>query len=253
MRAERLFRFGGLALVLLFPLLSVLQLGDGNDPWHEAAERVRPSVLGLHRTDDAGGHFLAYGLVVEASPPRVVVPGRLDGVPLRSRHAPGWMRWRVLLMDVEGEFTVLQADGFQPDTDSSAPTDLADLVAAASVNPDPHGQPVPEVEVALVAPSERPDQPLWVGVLTAETSPTGRSTYTSSFLHPLEDSAALSTSSAHAASEVEVDSSLRGVPFVDAAGNAVAIFVGRDARGMHALALETVVQSLVMLHLQAAK
>lgn len=251
MRAERLFRYGGLALVLMFPLLSVLQLGEGSDRWHEAAGRVRPSVLGIHRAD--ADRFVAYGLVIEASPPRLVVPGRLDGVPLRSRHAHGWMLWRVLLTDVEGEFTVLQADAFEPDVEGAAPGDLADLVSAASVNPDPQGQPAEEVEVALVAPSERPDQPLWVGVLTAQPSRTGRSNYMSSFLHPLDDSAALSTSSAHASGDLELDASLRGVPFVDAEGNAVAIFVGRDGRGLYALAVETVVQSLVMLHLQAAK
>ena len=253
MRSERLFRFGGLALVLLFPLLSVLQLGDTSHPWGEAAGRVRPSVVGLYDSGPDPGQFVACGVVLEASPPRLVVPGRIHDIALRSRHADGWIQWRLLLTDGEGEFSVLQADVFRPDPGRSAPADLDHLVAAAQVKPDPHGQPAREVEAALVAPTELADQPLWVGVLIAETSRTGRASYTSNFLHPVEDVAALSASSAHAAREFELDPSLRGAPFADAEGNAVAIYVGRNARGMRALAVETVVQSLVMMRLQAAR
>ena len=255
MRAERLFRFGGLALVLLFPLLSVLQLGDASHPWRTAAQRVRPSVVGLYDggDDGTGPAFVACGVVLDADPPRLVVPGRISGFPLRSRHPDGWIHWRVLLADVEGEFSVLQADSFHADPNRRTPTDLGLLVAPARMKPDPEGQPATEVEVALVAPPELPDQPLWVGVLVAETSRTGRASYTSSFLHPVEDVATLSASSAHAAREFELAPALRGAPFVDAEGNAVAIYVGRNARGMRALAVETVIQSLLMMHLQAAK
>ena len=255
MRSERLFRFGGLALVFLFPLLSVLQLGDASHPWRAAAQQVRPSVVGLYDTgqDGAGVEFIACGVVLDSNPPRLVVPGRISGFPLRSRHPDGWIEWRVLLADAEGEFSVLQADGFRADPNRRAPSDLDQLVAPARVKPDPHGQPAPEVEVALVAPPELQEQPLWVGVLVAETSRTGRASYTSSFLHPVEDVSALSASSAHAAREFELDPSLRGAPFVDVHGNTVAIYVGRNARGMRALAVETVVQSLLMMHLQAAQ
>ncbi len=255
MRAERFFRFGGLALVLSFPLLSVLQLGEAAQPWREAAQRVRPSVLALYGAgaDASAPAIAACGVVLEVSPPRLVVPGRTPVQELRSRHADGWMRWRPFLTDVEGEFSILQADGFEPDPGRLPPRRLGDLVAAASVKPDPAGRPAPEVEVALVAPQELPEHPLWVGVLMAETAGNGRSNYRSTFLHPVHDTAALSTTAAHASSEVELDDTLRGAPFVDAEGNAVAIFVGRSERGMRALAVETVVQSLILLHLQAAK
>ena len=254
MRAERLFRFGGLALVLLFPLLSVLQLGEGEQPWRDAARRVRPSVLGLYGGAAAeGADFVACGVVLDAAPARLVVPGRLGDRALWSRHDDGWLCWQPLMADVEGEFTVLQAAGFEADPGHEPPARWSELVAQAAVNPNPQGQPAREVEVALVAPPELADQPLWVGVLTAETSHNGRATYRSNFLHPVPDSAALSTTAAHASSEVELADALRGAPFVDAAGNAVAIFVGRNERGMRALAVETVVQSLVLLHLQAAK
>lgn len=254
MRPERFLRFAGLGLVLLFPLLSVLQLGEVDHPWREAAKRAQPAVLGLYDAGSGAGspELAACGVVVQADPPRVVVAGRVRGFPLRSRHQDGWMHWRVLLNDGEGEFTVLQAERFAPDPGREAPARLAALVAAASVNPDPEGRPRQEVRVALVAPPELPEQPLWVGVLRAETSSSGRSTYTSNFLHPVDDVAALGASEAHAQDPAELDPMLRGAPFVDEQGNAVAVLVGRDARGMRAVAVETVVQSLLLAHLQAA-
>jgi hypothetical protein len=243
-------RFGGLALVLLFPLLSVLQLRDNDGPWRETARRVQPSVLGLRRVTAAGGspEFATCGVVIQVRPARVVVPGRVDET-LRSEHNGVQIEWQPLHTDVHGEFTVLQVD--MP-VAADRP-DASTLLAPAKLAIDPRGTLSNDIEVALVGPKELAEQPLWVGVLSVGAGRNGRLGYFSSFLTPISASTALVANAAVAASQSQIDPKLAGAPFVDASGTVVAILLDRGTRGVHALPLEVVAQALALLQLQVAQ
>lgn len=250
MRVDRVVRFGGLGVVLLFPLLSLLQLRDTDRPWRETARRVRPSVLGLLRAATGDSEFASCGVVIQVRPARVVVPGRVRE-PFYSKHAGTRIEWQPLYNDVHGEFTILEA--------ASAPasgaigTDAAVFLAPVRLALDPGGAMSDEVEAALVAPKELAEQPLWVGVLSIAATRNGRLGYFSSFLTPLSASTPLPANAAMAASQDQIDPKLVGAPFVDADGTVVAIFLDRGTHGVHALPLEIVAQSLAMLHLQVAQ
>ncbi|UCE03641.1 MAG: hypothetical protein JSW67_05500 [Candidatus Latescibacterota bacterium] len=246
MRVERIVRYGGIALFLLFPLISVFQLRDGSASWREAALRARPAILGLYRLGaDEKPRFVACGVVIQQVPRRLVVPGRVESGPFATRHAQAWLGWRALHTDVHGEFTILG-----PDPASTTPEAR---LAAAQLLLDPEGDVQPDVAVALVPPQELEEEPLWVGVLTAAATTDGRPGYFSSFLEPLSASYALPTAEAFAAEPREIDPALRGAPFVDADGSVVAIYLGRTLNGTRALPVEVVAQTLLMLQLQATK
>lgn len=244
MRVERVVRYGGLALVFLFPLISLLQLQDGSAPWREAARRARPAVVGLYRlsADASPARYVTCGLVIQGLPPRLVVPGRVAGT-LATRHGEGWTGWKALHSDVQGEFTILR-----PDADAGTPP-----LPVAPLSLDPHGGVPADVSVALVPPHELEQEPLWVGVLTAVATAGGRPGYFSSFLEPIGAASALPTADAFAAAPREIGPALRGAPFVDSDGKVVAIYLGRTTRGARALPVEIVAQTLLMLQLQAAK
>ncbi len=252
MRAERAVRFGGLALVLLFPLLSVLQLRDADKPWRDAARRARGSVLGFIPSEPREATWSSCGVVLQVEPARVVVPGRVTG-SLTSLHGTSRLDWEPLYTDVHGEFTVLGAThGTTGRTDSIL--DPADVLSPAKLALDPRGVLTEDIEAALVAPRELAEQPLWVGVLSIGSSKSGRLGYFSSFLTPLSgENPLIANVAMAAATEPQIDPKLRGAPFVDANGNTVAMFLDRDERGVHALPLEIVVQALAILHLQAAR
>ena len=250
MRAERVVRYGGLGLVLLFPLLSVLQLRDTDRPWEETARRARPSVLGLHRPVDGGLEFASCGVVIQVDPARLVVPGSV-GSPLVSQHGAARLEWRPLYTDVHGEFTVFEVN---PTTARAAASLVATAaLAAAKLVLDPNGALTHDVEAALVAPKEWAEEPLWVGVLSVAPGKSGRLGYYSTFLTPVSSKHQWPTSAAFAAVEPQIDAKLLGAPFVDARGTVVAIFLDRGAHGVHALPLEVVAQALALVHLQAAK
>lgn len=249
MRPDRFLRFGGLALVLLFPLLSVLQLRDTDRHWREAARQVRPSVLALYRISQAqpDPEYVSCGLVLQISPARIVVPGQV-ATSLTSLHGGGRLHWRVLLSDVQGQFTVLEADPGASDAEAQGV-----VRAAAKLLIDPGGNPPTDVEVALVPPSELGEQPLWVGVLSVGPGENGRLGYFSSFLSPISASGPVTTVAATAAEPAGIDPQLRGAPFVAADGSVVALFLDRGAKGVHALPLEIVAQAMALQHLQAAQ
>lgn len=252
MRAERVVRFAGLGLVLLFPLLSLLQLHDTDRPWREMARRARPSVLGLLRPVEGGLQFAHCGVVIQVDPARLVVPGKVSS-PLLSRHGMAFLEWRPLYTDVHDEFTVFEVD---PDS-TRAPAAITATATAALVPAklvfDPSGNLTEDVEAALVAPKEMTEEPLWVGVLSVGPGKSGRLGYYSSFLTPISSTQQWPASSAFAAGEPDIDPKLLGAPFVDAQGTVVAIFVDRGVHGVHALPLEIVAQALALLQLQAAK
>ncbi len=252
MRAERAVRFGGLALVLLFPLLSVLQLHDADKPWRDAARRARASVLGFVPGEPGGASWSSCGVVLQVAPARVVVPGRVTG-SLISLHGTSRLEWRPLYTDVHGEFTIVEA---MRDTTSQTASvmDPSTLLSPAKLALDPRGVLTEDIEAALVAPRELAEQPLWVGVLSIGSSKAGRLGYFSSFLTPLSgENPFIANTAMASATEPQIDPKLRGAPFVDADGNVVAMLLDRGERGVHALPLEIVVQSLAILHLQAAQ
>lgn len=249
MRPDRLLRFVGLALVLLFPLLSVLQLRDTDRPWRDAARQVRPSILGMYRESAAQEPpaYVSCGLILQVSPARVVVPGVVE-TALTSLHGGRKLHWRPLLSDVQGQFTVLEADRVA--SDSAA---LEALRSPAKLLLDPSGNPQADVEVALVPPLELGEQPLWVGVLSVGLGQAGRPGYYSSFLTPINASGPEATVTASAGETVSMNPQLRGAPFVGADGTVVAFLLDRGAQGVHALPLEVVAQALALQHLQAAQ
>jgi hypothetical protein len=245
MRSDHLVRYGGLALVLLFPLVSLLQLRDTERPWQEAARRARPAVIGLYRSAAAGDELVACGVVAQSSPPRVVVPGRIGGA-LRSRNGSGWVEWRLLCTDLQGEFSILEAARASGSLEAAAA-----LPAAARLRADPGGALSQDVEAALVPPEELANQPLWVGVLRARPSVSGRPSYFSSYLEPIT-SVSLSGDALAAAPE-SIDPMLRGAPFVDQNGTVIALYLDAGAAGIRALPIEVVLQTLAVMQLQAAK
>lgn len=248
MRPERVVRYGGLALVLLFPLLSLLQLRDTERPWREVARRARPSVLALYGDHPAEEmpRLLTCGLVIQVDPARVVVPGRaIDSFV--SHHDGERLTWTPLYTDIQGEFTVLEAQAEPAASGRSVPS-----LAPAKLMVDPHGDLPQEVEVALVAPSTLPDEPLWVGILSAGSNVEGRPGYFGAFLTPIS-ATGFAAAEAWAGSTREMDPALRGAPFVDASGNIVAVLLDRGPRGLRALPVTVLAQTLALLYLQAAK
>lgn len=249
MRADRLLRFSGLVLVLLFPLLSVLQLRDNDRPWREAARQVQPSVLALYRTLGAPSEleFVSCGLILQATPARIVVPGTVVSV-LVSLHQGSEVHWRPLLADAQGQFTVFEAD-----RNGSAPEALETVRSPARLLLDPAGNPPSDVEVALVPPQELGEEPLWVGVLSVGPAQNGRLGYFTNFLTPISAHGPAATAAAVAAEAAPVNSQLRGAPFVAADGTVVALLLDRGARGVRALPLEVVAQTMALQHLRAAQ
>jgi hypothetical protein len=246
MRVERVVRYGGLALFFLFPLISLLQLRDSSAPWREAAKRARPSVVSLYRlpADASAPRYLTCGVVIQEAPRRLVVPGRVDG-RLGTNHAEGWLAWKPLHVDVQGEFTILGPD--------ARPGAVPAPLSAAQLLLDPQRDALADISVALVPPAELEEEPLWVGVLTVAATDGGRPGYFSTFLEPITASATLPTAEAFASTPREIRPALRGAPFVDSGGSVVAIYLGMTARGTRALPVEIVAQTLLMLQLQAAK
>ena len=110
---------------------------------------------------------------------------------LWSAHNGTFLPWRPLHADVHGEFTVLEAAPGNPDPSS--------LLAPAKLAIDPSGTLTNEVEVALVAPKELAEQPLWVGILSVGAGRNGRLGYFSSFLTPISATTALAASTASVA------------------------------------------------------
>ena len=245
-RPEHLVRYGGLALVLLFPLLSLLQVRDTERPWQEAARRARPAVIGLYRTAAGGEELVACGVIAQATPARVVVPGRIGG-ELRSRTAGGWVEWRVLCTDLQGEFCILEAAPASGSIDAP----VVPLPAAAHLRVDPSGALSQDVEVALVPPEELAGQPLWVGILRARSSGSGRPSYFSSYMEPI--TSASHAGEALAAAPEAIDPMLRGAPFVDQDGTVIALYLDAGVDGIRALPIEVVLQTLAVMQLQAAK
>ena len=246
MRPERIVRSVCLAVVLLFPLLSLLQLRDTDRPWREAARRTRPVVLALYRHDGAAGalHLATCGLVIQAHPGRVVVPGSVVA-PHQSLHGSQRLTWTPLYTDVHGEFTILEAiQGEVP---------ARSHLAAAKLVVDPNGTLLQNVHAALVAPAVLADEPLWVGVLKAGSSAAGRPGYFGSQLTPISATTPFPAAEASAAAPRALAPALRGAPFVDAQGNLVALFLDYGPHGVHALPVEVLAQTLALLHLQAAK
>lgn len=245
MRPERAVRIAGLALVLLFPLLSLLQLRDTDRPWREAARRTRPAVLALYRQAGSGGtrEVATCALVIQAHPARVVVPGSASTTYV-SLHGGEQLTWTPVTVDTQGEFTVLEAAGSGT---------AASRLTPAKLGMDAAGSVPEEVEAVLVAPAALADQPLWVGVLSAAPGAQGRLGYFGDFLTPISGATPLPATEAFAGTAAAIDPALRGAPFVDAAGNIVAVLLDRGPRGVRALPAAVLAQALVLLHLQAAK
>ncbi len=249
MSPERIVRLCGLSVVLLFPLLSLLQLRDPERPWREAARRTRPSVLALYQQDELGAplQLASCGLLIGSHPGRVVVPGSVV-TPVLSLHGSERFMWTPFYTDVHGEFTLLEARG-----PAGAAEPEAAFLVPSKLSMDPSTGVLPEVEAALVAPAALADEPLWVGVLHPEAGLEGRPGYVGAFLTPLSSTASFPAGEAWAGTRRDIDPALRGAPFVDATGKIVALLLERGPRGVRALPVAVLAPTLAFLQLQAAK
>ena len=250
MQTSKFIRFLGLALFFLFPLLSVVQLRDTDGPWRQVAQQIRPSVVTLQQADGTG--VLGCALIIQGSPLRVVTVGAPRNEKVISYVEGERVEWSPLLVDVEEQFTILQATSdLQGETAGagsllySASTTVLDLEGAGHV---PEG-----VKAVLVGPRSLDEDALWLGVLRSASSPSGRPHYTGSLMRPVTEVAGIATTDAWAEDAAEIASVLHGAPFVDADGRVVGLYLGRDGHRVRVLPIELVSRSFVLLHLQAAQ
>lgn len=218
MGREKVFGFVGLGLFCLFPLVGVLQLGDGDDTWRQVAARTRPSVVQVVAD---GGDRVASGVVVGVRPLRVAVAGRLDAFALMTPADGGAVLWQPCFTDPHGEFTVLQA----ANTIAAAQAAAGTAVDPASIS-DVAVMPEEQTAVAaiLVSPAALPAVSMWVGVLTPERASDGRPSFHGNGLRPLRNDA-LASAEAEPVTP-PVDPALLGAPFVTRDGVVLALYAG---------------------------
>lgn len=245
MGREKTFGFVGLGLFCLFPLVSVLQLGDADDTWRQVAARARPSVVQVQH--ESGGAATS-GVVVGTEPLRVAVAGRVDAAGLQTLTDGGAVAWQLCFTDPQGEFTVLQAAPALAASQAHVAT-AVDPASISDVALLPEDQT--PVSAVLVAPAARPDLAMWVGVLTPERSPDGRPSFHGKGLRRLRNDA-LATAEAEAAVP-PLDPMLRGAPFVARDGVVLALYGGmRDGR-VHAVPMALVRDAVATLDRHAAR
>lgn len=250
MQASKFIRFFALALFFLFPLLSVMQLRDTDGPWRQVAEEIRPSVVTLQPASGTG--ILGCGLIIQGSPLRMVTVGAPHPGKVISYLQGERVEWSPIFVDVEEQFTILQAaSDLQAETagaGSMVHTATATVLDLEGAGVLPEG-----VKAALVGPRTLDAEALWVGVLRSASSPSGRAQYLGSLMRRVNEVAGFATTDAWAEDSAEIASVLHGAPFVDAKGRIVGLYLGRDGHRVRALPIEQVSRSFVLLHLQAAQ
>ncbi len=241
MRREKLFGFIGLGLFFLFPLISVLQVSDVDGAWRQVVANTQPSVVRITSLDD--GVAAVSGVVVERTPLRVAIAGRSESAVLRTASGDGWLEWQPVYADPHGDFTILEA--------RTATAAAASVPAPTAVDPAVIGDmtAAPEddrgVVAVLVAPSARPELPMWVGKLTAQRGADGRPSYQGDGLRPLRADV-VGTAEAEAAAP-PVDPALCGAPFVTRDGVVLALYAGRTADGIRAVPMALVRDAMAVL------
>lgn len=245
MGREKIFGFVGLGLFCLFPLVSVLQLGDADDTWRQVAARTRPSVV---QVVVDGGDASTSGVVVGTQPLRVAVAGRIAGAEWMTPTDGVAIAWSVCFADPQGEFTVLQAANplATAQVRAGTPVDPASISDVALLPEDQT-----PVSAVLVAPAARPDVSMWVGVLTPERARDGRPSFHGNGLRPLRNEALAS-----AEAEVmtpPVDPVLVGAPFVTRDGIVLALYAGARDGKVHAVPMALVRDAVAMLDRRAAR
>jgi hypothetical protein len=256
-RAERIFGYIGLGFFFLFPLVSLLQLRDTDEAWRQAASRVRPSVLSLHAAlqpaSDPTPDAIACGVVVDSDPVRLAIAGRPPAARLASPTPGGWVQWQTAYEDPQGDFTILQSareqTAISASTGQGATPESGTLQPAAARVADTDSRA--GIPAALVAPAHLQSIPIWVGMLTPQDDATGRRTYLTELLRPVQDTEPLA--SAHAESQPELDPALRGAPFVSRDGSVVALYLGRQEARCQAVPIAPVRDALQMLERRAAR
>jgi hypothetical protein len=260
-RREKTVRYVLLGLFFLFPLLSLLQLRDGDEAWREIARRARPSVVGIV-ADPEGPEGVVppcgSAVLVAGSPVRAVVAGAA-GPGLRSRAGDsGWLDWRPVYTDPLGRFTLLEAPGEVPGAQAVAPARAALASAGlAPVDPAAVGELVSgetgAVPAVLVGPSTANRDTLWVGELAPRVDPSGRTIYRGQRLRALRPAGGLAAAEADAGGAVRIDPALVGAPFVTREGVVLAIYLGEQDGGIVALPMGAVRDALGALDRHAAR
>ena len=248
LQTSRVVRACVLVLIFLFPLLSLVQLRDTDDPWRLVAQDIRPSVVTLVREDGAG---TLCGVVIQIHPLRVATVGTLAAGGIHSVIEGDKVRWSPILVDDEKQFTILQADPDQRGESEGASS--FPFIQAARLDLAGTGELREDVKAALVGPDDLSIPSLWVGVLRAPDSMTDSAMYKAHLLRQIPEVAGVATSAAWAEVDGEIDPRLRGAPFVDEQGRVVALYLDRDLRRVRAIPIEFISRSLVFLHLQAAQ
>ena len=242
---EKIFGFVGLGLFCLFPLVSVLQLGDADETWRQVAARTRPSVVQVVLD---GGDGTTSGVVVGTQPLRVAVAGRLAPAGLMTPTDGAAVIWQPCFEDPHGEFTVLQAvDQFAAaPVRAGTPVDPA-TISDVAVMPEDQAA----VSAVLVSPASLPDVAMWVGVLTPERSADGRPSFHGNGLRQLR-SEALASAEAEVVAP-PVDPALRGAPFVSREGVVLALYAGIRDGMVHAVPMALVRDAVATLDRRAAR
>jgi hypothetical protein len=229
-RAERVFGAVGLGLFFLFPLLGLLQLGDGDDVWRTIAGRARPSVLVVHAGEAT--QPIGCAVVLQAAPARAVMGGTPPGTPLRSTTPAGSIEWTPRWVDPRGHFTLLEGNGPVRAASHESTTRKTNLSGLVPLGPnalrdvsdvEDGSQPVSAV---LVSPPLG-NTLLWVGELQRGSDSEDRSgLYRGASLRALQDPNAASAATADQAGEL--DPVLRGAPFVTRDGLVLALYLGQQ-------------------------
>lgn len=233
MRAERVFGAIGLGLFFLFPLVSLLQLGDADDAWRAVAGRAGESVLVLTQGD--GVDAVGSAVVLQAKPPRAVMAGTPPVARLKSATAAGTMTWTTRWADPSGRFTILEGDNPVTATASTAPpapagqnlSGLVPLTPAALQDVESNARGADHVTAVLATPARLAGQSLWIGELHATREPDGDAVYRGLKLRTLRDPEAASAT-VEAPRPGAIDPVLCGAPFVTREGVVVALYLGMD-------------------------
>jgi hypothetical protein len=175
---EKLGGYVGLGRFFLFPLAGLLQMRDGDEALRAAVVHARPSVVPLYVAGEPT-QPVACALVLQKSPLRAVVTGRVGATSFVTPVAGGTITWRPLCEDALGEFALLEGDGPKTAlavamTGPAPRSDAHHLSEVVPIDPASFGdlEPSEEAPQAIVAALVSPAQlaPLWIGELQVDAA-----------------------------------------------------------------------------------
>jgi hypothetical protein len=194
-------------------------------------------------------------VVLDTSPLRAVVAGRVPEVPLCSTGSARAVDWRPVYADPSGEFTILEGHGKAVASAAAAgrPTSAAGLVPLDPATLGDLGtadETTQSVDAVLVTPTALEALPMWVGELRVERG-VGRPAYAGARLRPIRVVASGEGAEADADSDAQrsavIHPLLRGAPFVTAEGVVLGLYVGERGGKPRAVPMALVREALAAL------